>query len=80
MAKAVQIRNVPDDIHKTLRTRAAADGMSLSEYLLKEVTRLASSPTVAELMDRVSSRPLPNISTQIIVDAVREGRDRDWPS
>jgi plasmid stability protein len=80
MVKAVQIRNVPEDVHRVLRVRAAAEGLSLSEYLLKEVTRMAGSPTVADLMARVSSRSLPNISTQTIVDAVREGRDRDWPS
>ncbi len=54
--------------------------MSLSEYLLKAVTRMASTPTVAELMARVESRKLPSITTQTIIDAVKEGRDRDWPS
>ena len=80
MPKAVQIRNVPDDVHRTLRVRAANEGMSLSEYLLKAVTRMAGTPTVAELMARVESRKLPSITTQTIVDAVKEGRDRDWPS
>ena len=80
MPKAVQIRNVPDDVHRPLRVRAADEGMSLSEYLLKADTRMASTPTVAELMARVESRKLPSITTQTIIDAVKEGRDRDWPS
>jgi plasmid stability protein len=80
MAKAVQIRNVPDDVHKKLRIRAAGEGLSLSEYLLRELTRMANTTTPAELMERVASRPKTDISTQSVVNIIRETRDREWPS
>ena len=43
----IQIRNVPEDVHRTLKARAAREGMSLSEYLLRDVVELASRPTLA---------------------------------
>ena len=53
----IQIRNVPDDVHRTLKARAATRGMTLSEYLRREVVDLASRPTVAELSERIRKRP-----------------------
>jgi antitoxin FitA len=41
----IQIRNVPDDVHRTLKARAATRGTSLSEYVLTEITRVARTPT-----------------------------------
>ncbi len=49
MAKSIQIRNVPEAVHKQLRARAAESGTSLSEYQLAEVTRVAALPTRAEM-------------------------------
>jgi plasmid stability protein len=57
MSKMVQIRNVPDEIHLTLKQRAAAAGMTLSDYLLAEVTRFAELPTIDELSARIRTRP-----------------------
>jgi plasmid stability protein len=48
--KMIQIRNVPDDVHRTLKVRAAAAGMSLSDYLLREVERSVERPTMDELI------------------------------
>jgi plasmid stability protein len=56
MPKAVQIRDVPDDTVAVLRARAAAEGMSMSEYLRSELIRLASRPTQEELFARIESR------------------------
>jgi plasmid stability protein len=56
MPKAVQIRDVPDDAIAVLRARAAAAGMSMSEYLRSELIRMASRPTQAELFERVERR------------------------
>lgn len=56
MAKMIQIRNVPDDVHRTLKVRAAEAGMSLSDYLREELIRRASMPTPEELVRRVRSR------------------------
>ena len=48
MTKMIQIRNVPDDIHRTLKMKAAKEGLSLSQLLLREATRVATTPTLAE--------------------------------
>jgi len=56
MPKAIQIRDVPDDVHAKLRSRAAAAGMSMSEYLRSELIRAARQETVAEVMARARAR------------------------
>ena len=55
--KNVQIRNVPDRVHRTLKARAALAGMSLSEYALAELRRAAERPTRDEILDRIAARP-----------------------
>ena len=49
----IQIRNVPDDVHQALKIRATKAGMSLSEYLLREVTRVADRPSLEEVLERI---------------------------
>ncbi|HUF78797.1 MAG TPA: hypothetical protein VMR44_07775 [Thermoanaerobaculia bacterium] len=56
MTKLLQVRNVPEDLHRTLKARAALAGMSLSEYLLRELRRTAERPTPEELRRRIESR------------------------
>jgi len=56
MPKAVQVRDVPDDTIAVLRSRAAAAGMSMSEYLRAELISMASRPTQAELFARIERR------------------------
>lgn len=56
MAKMIQIRNVPEPIHRTLKTRAAQAGMTLSDYLLAEVQQVAERPTIDELTERIQRR------------------------
>ncbi|MDQ3311823.1 MAG: hypothetical protein M3501_06935 [Actinomycetota bacterium] len=51
----VLVRDLPDDIHATLRQRAAASGQSLQQYLVAELIRLASRPTIAEVLVRVGT-------------------------
>jgi len=75
MSHSIQIRNVPDDIHRTLRARAAAAGLSLSDYLLEDIKRLAERPPVADVIQRAASRS-GGTDVDIIVEAVRSGRDR----
>lgn len=75
MAKNLQVRGVPERVHATLRARAAASGLSLSEYVLRELTRLAEQPTVEEVMARAERRS-DTVPVDDIVDAVRSGRDR----
>ncbi len=70
----IQIRNVPDDVHRTLKSRAAAEGTSLSEYVLREVTRAARSPTPEELDARIRARGRANVTTTDILEARDAGR------
>ena len=56
MEKHIQIRNVPEDLYRTLKSRAALAGMSLSEYLLQEARKIAERPTVEELRKRLRQR------------------------
>ncbi|MBI4231399.1 MAG: hypothetical protein HY608_11225 [Planctomycetes bacterium] len=75
MGTMLQIRNVPDPIHRALKARAALAGMSLSDYLLAEIRRLAERPTLDELRSRLAARepvaPYPSPA-----DAVRRERDK----
>lgn len=52
----IQLRNVPDDLHRRLKARAAMAGMSLSDYLVGEVRRIAQRPTPEELRERLHQR------------------------
>ncbi len=76
MSTMVQIRNVPSDLHRQLKARAALEGMSLSDYLLREVRRAVERPTVEELKQRLSGRaPVrPRPAPAAAVRAEREGR------
>ena len=56
MSKMIQLRNVPDALHRSLKARAAMAGMSLSDYLLTEIKEIAERPTLAELRDRLHTR------------------------
>ncbi len=69
----IQIRNVPEDVHRTLKVRAAAEGTSLSDYVLREVIRAARLPTPAELDERIRARGGVGVSTADILEA----RDAD---
>ena len=60
MARIIQIRNVPEALHRGLKARAATVGMSLSDYLLGEFQEIASRPTLAEFRERLCTRrPIP---------------------
>jgi plasmid stability protein len=56
MSKMIQIRNVPDDVHKVLKIRAAKEGMSLSDFLLREMTDIAERPTLQDMIERIRQR------------------------
>jgi plasmid stability protein len=74
MSVMIQIRNVPDSIHRTLKARAALKGMSLSDYLLEEMRKITSQPTIEELCRRLSERE-PVVLKESAADAVRAERD-----
>ena len=74
MSKMIQIRNVPDSLHRKLKARAAMEGKSLSDYLIAEITRMAERPTLSELRERLLSR-MPVNPRIPPARAVREDRD-----
>jgi antitoxin FitA len=71
----IQVRNVPVALHRTLKARAALAGMTLSDYLLAELRRVAERPTVEEMRKRLEARSqvTPRESP---ADAVRAERER----
>lgn len=74
MSRMIQIRNVPETLHRTLKSRAALAGKSLSDYLLEELRRVAERPTREELARRLASRE--SISPAIPpAEILREERD-----
>lgn len=74
MSRMIQVRNVPDSMHRTLKARAAMAGMSLSDFLLAEMRALAERPTIAELRERLHRRSRVVTGTSA-ADAVRRERD-----
>ena len=74
MSRMIQIRNVSEDLHRTLKSRAAAAGMSLSDYLLRELRQVAERPTVDELRERLHRRR--GVALQVsAADAIRQERN-----
>jgi plasmid stability protein len=74
MATNIQIRNVPDAVHRRLKVRAAQAGKSLSELLLGEICRFAAMPTPEEMRERLRSRRSVKLA-QSAAAAVRRERD-----
>jgi plasmid stability protein len=70
----VQIRNVPDRLHRTLKSRAADSGQTLSDFLLAELQRLAARPTREEMLARIHGRKRVALRTPAAV-VIREERD-----
>jgi plasmid stability protein len=56
MKRMIQVRNVPETLHRTLKARAATAGMTLSDYLLAELREVAERPTLAEFRQRLATR------------------------
>lgn len=75
MSKMIQLRNVPDPLHRKLKARAALAGMSLSDYLIAEIRKTAEQPTVEELRQRLAEREAVN-PKESPAEAVRAERDR----
>ena len=78
MSKMIQIRNVPDELHRTLKVRAAQAGMTLSDYLLSEIEQIAARPTLVEMMERLRQREPVELDEPPDV-TIRRIRDADDP-
>jgi plasmid stability protein len=74
----IQIRNVPDDLHRKLKVRAAQAGMTLSDYLLSEIEQVAKKPTLSEMMERLRGREPVELDEPPEV-TIRRMRDADDP-
>jgi hypothetical protein len=72
---SIQVKDVPLEVHATLRRRAAAAGQSLQEYLLARLVEDASTPTIEEVLDRAEGRAGGHAGLQAAVEAVRAERD-----
>jgi len=77
MPKMIQLRNVPDEVHRILKRRALEEGTTLSELLVREVTAIAQRPTLDELLQRIRRRRSVRLSepTPEATRAEREARE-----
>lgn len=78
MTKMIQIRNVPDELHRALKVRAAKMGMTLSDYLLSEIQQVAEKPSLRELMERLEQDEPVELDEPPDV-TIRRMRDADDP-
>jgi antitoxin FitA len=76
MSVMIQVRNVPEDLHRRLKSRAAFAGMSLSDYLLREIRQVAERPTLDEFRARLKQRPPVSLSISPAA-VIRAERDRE---
>ncbi len=72
---SVQVKGVPDDVHRVLRSRAAAAGQSLQEYLLARLVEAAREEPLDEVLARAGDRSGGSVGFDFAVDALREDRD-----
>ena len=78
-ATMVQIRNVAPEFHRRLKARAAMEGMSMSEYVLREVGKALDRPTRQEVLDRLRARPDQRLARSAAA-VIRADRDAHWPA
>lgn len=71
--KMIQVRNVPDDVHRKLKERAAREGTTMSDLLLREAERLAERPSLQDMVARVGTRR--PVGGPPASDLIREDRD-----
>lgn len=74
MSKMIQIRNVPEEMHRSLKASAAAEGMSLSDYIKRELGGVTSQLSFEELDARVRARGPSNVKRETIIRVLRESR------
>lgn len=74
MSKMIQIRNVPDEVHRTLKIRAASEGLSLSDYIKRDLEDLAKQATIEGVFARARARGESGLTAEEIVAIQRESR------
>ena len=75
-ATMVQIRNVPPEVHRRLKARAAIEGLSMSDYVLREIRKALEQPTRQEVLERLRARPARQLrrSAAEVIRAERDSR------
>jgi plasmid stability protein len=77
MGVLIQIRDVPEDVHRILKSRAALKGQTLSDYLREELSTLAGRPTPEEIWERIKARPaIPGVSGAGLIREQRDAREK----
>jgi len=71
--KMLQVRNVPDELHRALKERAAREGTTMSELVLRELPRLAHKPSPEQVMSRIRDRS--RVEGPLAADLIASGRD-----
>lgn len=71
----IQVRNVPEDLHRRLKERAAREGMTLSELALTELRRAMETPTRTEMHERLAARPVAEYGGETAAESSRAERD-----
>lgn len=74
MSKMIQIRNVPDELHRALKSSAAAEGMSLSDYIKRELGGLTAKASLDEIDARIRARGPSKVKRETILRILRESR------
>ena len=68
MSTMIQIRHVPDSLHRKLKVRAATEGLSLSDYVLRQVQQSADQPTMAEILEQIARLPRVKLKGSVVDD------------
>ncbi|MBA3867484.1 MAG: toxin-antitoxin system HicB family antitoxin [Solirubrobacterales bacterium] len=74
MSKMIQVRNVPDEMHRALKTSAAAEGISLSDYIKRELGGVTAKASLEEIDERVRARGPSKVKRETILRILRESR------
>jgi plasmid stability protein len=74
MSKMIQVRNVPDEMHRTLKASAAAEGISLSDYIKRELGGVTAKAGLEEINARIDARGPSKVKRETIVRILRESR------
>lgn len=75
MSVMIQVRNVPESVHGTLKSRAAREGMSLSDFIKRELERVAERPTMREWLER-AGQTKPIAGQTSAAQLIRQLRDQ----
>ena len=74
MSKMIQVRNVPDEMHRALKMQAAAEGISLSDYIKRELGVVSGLRTFDEIAARAKARGPSKVKSETIIEILRESR------